>query len=305
MTPYGERFTAMPWGNVHMSDRADPQSTTAISRGRAPRLAAILAVVAFGVLMAGCSSEDGGITRPSIDITRPSIDVTLPSITLPERTTTAPPPSSGPAPTEGAPNSSAPETTPPTEPTVTSTEAPTTEAPITLAPEETAPEETVPTDGEPAEDEGSRVPWWPWVLALVVLLGGVGVAAVRSRRRDELVATQSRGLLDQAAEVAGDLSALDAAGLHRLARSFAGRLATLGAELRSTAVATKNPSVAVALNALAAEVGRLHGRVDAVDLQTALPTDASVAAVHEQAARLHALTGQIRAEHFLPQAATP
>ena len=65
-----------------MSDSADPQSMTGISRGRAPRFAATLAVVAFGVLMAGCGSEDGGITRPSIDITRPSIDVTLPSITL-------------------------------------------------------------------------------------------------------------------------------------------------------------------------------------------------------------------------------
>ena len=196
-----------------------------------------------------------------------------------------------------------PETTPPTEPSVTPTEAPTTEAPTTLAPEETAPTDV--ETGDPTEDDGSRVPWWPWALAVVVLLGGVGVAAVRSRRRDELVATQSRGLLDQAAEVAGDLAALDAAGLHRLARSFAGRLATLGAELRSTASATKDPSVAVALNALAAEAGTLHGRVDAVDLKTTLPTEASVAAVHERAARLHALTGQIRAEHFPPQPATP
>ncbi|WP_426571383.1 hypothetical protein [Aquihabitans sp. McL0605] len=307
-------------------------TTSRASRARR-RAGLLAAAIALGVPLAACGSGSAGGSLPTIDRSSTLLPPTTttpdaapstsrPGPSRPPTTTTpgapdAPTTTADPATTTDAPTTTlAPTTTgaPTTTLAPTTTAAPTTtDAPTTTAATTSTTGSTTTTAVEattttapaavPTAGDSSGTTWWPWALAAVIVAGGAALIVARSRRRAALLVTQTNDLLDQTTEVAGELAALDAAALQRLARPTADRLATLGAQLTSTAQATKDPAKAAALTALSGSVGGLHRSVDAVALSPAPPTDETVATVHQQAAQLHSLTEQTRATTFPPPTA--
>ena len=275
---------------------ADRSERTRLVSMAARRLVPVVLIVgATALLIAACGSGGGsggggtgtlapGVSRPEQPASsEPSGGGSAPSRTSIPRTD----PSATDAPATEAP----------------ATDAPVTEAPVTEAPARTdAPATEAPdtTAAKPA-DEGGGTPWWPWVLALAVLVAVVG-ATLLARRHRAAVRWHERAstTVDDADQLALRILGLPPAGLPTMAGTEAARAAALLATVQDLAASAPEGGPRRAMAGLQDPLGGLQRTLDAIAIGQVAPSADTAVEVRNRATQLHSATSVARAALVAP-----
>jgi hypothetical protein len=250
------------------------------------RLGVLVAALALVAAACGGSGGGGAGTLP-------------PSVSRPDQSATSTPSGGGSEPSR----TSVPRTDPPAT-DAPATEAPArTDAPVTEAPARTdAPVSDAPatTAAEPA-DEGGGTPWWPWILALAVVVAIVGATlVVRRRRTAARWRERANAAVEDAEQIAMRLLAVPPAGLSTVAGPEAARLAALLATVGDLAASSPEDGPSRAMAGLQVPVGVLQQALDAIAIGQLAPSVEVAGEVRNRATQLHSASSVARAALAAP-----